>query len=153
MRRMLGFLAVLCAPLAAANGQGPLQYAVKVVCGVPDRPALAPGAYYTAINVHNPAFAATKLQYKIALTLPQVAPGPISQFYPAVLKGDQALEIDCTDITRKAPPVHSRFFKGFVVIEGETELDVVGVYTAASGPEGRVVALEIERVPVRRISR
>jgi hypothetical protein len=150
MRRILSCLIVICAPLFAANAQGPAEYAVKIVCGVPDRPALAQGAYFTAINVHNPSVEAIKFQYKIALTLPLVAPGPISPFFPATLKGDQALEIDCTDIARRAPPIHSRFFKGFVVIQSQTELDVVGVYTAAPSPDGKVVALEIERVPVRR---
>jgi hypothetical protein len=32
---------------------------------------------------------------------------------------------------------------------GTAELDVVGVYTAANAADGRVVTLEIERVPVR----
>ena len=81
--------------------------------------------------------------------MPQVTPGPISQFFPVALKGDQAVEIDCTDIARRAP-VRTRFLKGFVVIQSPTELDVVGVYTAATSADGRVVTLEIERVPVRR---
>jgi hypothetical protein len=143
-------LLLLCAPTLAAKAQGPAEYAVKIVCGTPDRPAVAPGTYFTAINVHNPSVEPAKLQFKIALTMPGIAPGPISQFFPAVLKGDQALEIDCTDIARRAPPVHSRFLKGFVVIQSATELDVVGVYTAANAADGRVVTLEIERVPVRR---
>jgi hypothetical protein len=153
MRRILSCLIAICIPLVATNGQAPAEYAVKIVCGAPDRPALAPGVYFTAINVHNPSGEAIKFQYKIVLTLPLVAPGPISQFFPATLKGDQALEIDCTDIARRAPPIHSRFFKGFVVIQGQTELDVVGVYTATASADGRVVALEIERVPVRRAPR
>ena len=152
MRRILSCLIVICTPLVAANGQGPAEYAVKVVCGAPDRPAVAAGVYYTAINVHNPGVN-TKFQFKIALTLPGIAPGPVSQFFPAALNGDQALEIDCTDIARRAPPIHSRFFKGFVVIQSPAELDVVGVYTATNSADGRVVTLEIERVPVRRVQR
>ena len=31
-----------------------LEYAVKVVCGAPRTDAVAPGLYFTAINVHNP---------------------------------------------------------------------------------------------------
>ena len=38
--------------------------------------------------------------------------------------------------------------KGFVVIESETELDVVAVYTAA-GRDGQVETLHTERVPAR----
>ena len=65
--------------------------------------------------------------------------------------GDQALEIDCTDIARRAP-IRSRFLKGFVVIQSATDLDVVGVYTAANAADGRVVTLEIEHVPVRHVA-
>ena len=150
MRRMLSSLVVICAPLVAASGQGIPEYAVKIVCGTPDRPAVAPGVYYTAINVHNPSREGVPFQFKIALTQAGVSPGPVSQFFQATLKGDQALEIDCTDIARRAPPPRSRFYKGFVVIQSKTELDVVGVYTAATSADGRVTALEIERVPVRR---
>lgn len=151
MRRFLSSLALVCTPIFHAQGQM-AEYAVKIVCGVPDRPALAPGRYFTAINVHNPSAAPTKLQFKVALTMPGVTPGPISNFYSAVLKADQALEIDCTDIGRRLDSTN-RFLKGFVVIQSPSELDVVGVYTVAQSPEGRVVALELERVPVRRTQR
>lgn len=151
MRRVLGCFIVFCAPIVAASGQGPAEYAVKIVCGAPDRPAVAPGNYYTAINVHNPSTGGAKPRWKIALTLPQTVPGTISQFYQTELRPDQALEIDCTDIARRAP-IGARFLKGFVVIQSETELDVVGVYTVAASADGRVVALEIERVPLRRIT-
>jgi len=146
--RFLSALLFLCAPLLSAKAQGPAEYAVKIICGTADRPAIAPGTYFTAINVHNPSAESVKIQFKIALTMPQIVPGPISQFFPAGLKGDQALEIDCTDIARRAP-IRSRFLKGFVVIQSATELDVIGVYTAANAADGRVVTLEIERVPVR----
>jgi hypothetical protein len=147
MRHFLGALIVACAPLAAVGAQR-AEYAVKIVCGAPDHAAVANGYYYTAINVHNPSRGAEKLRWKIALTLPQIGPGPITTFFDAVLKPDQALEIECSDIVRRSPKM--RFYKGFIVIQSETEFDVVGVYTAAQSIEGRVVALEIERVPVRR---
>ena len=147
MRPVLSALIVACAPLAAASAQR-AEYAVKIVCGPPDHPAVANGYYYTAINIHNPSREAARLRWKIALTLPKVQPGPITTFFDAVLKPDQALEIECRDIRDRAPKLP--FFKGFVVIQSDTEFDVVGVYTAAQSPDGRVVALEIERVPVRR---
>ena len=148
MRRVLSALMVFWAPLGVAGAQGAAEYAVKIVCGAPDHPAVANGYYYTAINVHNPSRGGAKLRWKIALTLPQIGPGPITTLFPAELKPDQALEIECRDIVAKAPRM--RFYKGFVVILSETELDVVGVYTAAQSADGRVVALDIERVPVRR---
>ena len=150
MRCVLGSLVLAFAPLAAVKGQVP-EFAVKLICNVPDRPALAPGRYFTAINVHNPAPQAVKLQFKIAQTLPGVTPGAVSQFFPAVLRADQALEIDCTDVARHLD-LGGKFVKGFVVIQNlsGSDLDVVGVYTVAQATDGRVVALEIERVPVRR---
>jgi hypothetical protein len=147
MRRVCTALIVACAPFAAAGAQR-AEYAVKIVCGAPDHAAVAVGQYYTAINVHNPSRGAAKLRWKVALTLPGVVPGPITAFSEAELKPDQALEIECRDIVGKSPRM--RFYKGFVVIQSETEFDVVGVYTAAQAGDGRVVALEIERVPVRR---
>ena len=151
MRRTLSTLLIVCAFANKAQGQV-AEYAVKIVCGVPDRAAVAPGRYFTAINVHNPSATAAKLQFKVASTMPNLTPGPISGFFPAVLKPDQALEIDCTDVGRRLD-AGGRFMKGFVVIQSSVELDVVGVYTATNSPDGLVVALELERVPVRRIQR
>ena len=151
MRRVLSALFLIGAPVVAATAQGPAEYAVKIVCGAPDHPAVANGYYYTAINIHNPSQrAGAKLRWKIALTLPGIVPGPITTFFDIELKPDQAAEIECQDIMRRAPRV--RFLKGFVVIMSETEMDVVGVYTAAQSPDGRVVTLDIERVPVRRVT-
>ena len=147
MRRVLSALIVVCAPITALGAQR-AEYAVKIVCGAPDHPAVANGYYYTAINVHNPSRTEARLRWKIALTLPKVQPGPITTFFDATLRPDQALEIECRDIVDRVPKL--RFHKGFVVIQSDFELDVVGVYTAAQASEGRVVALELERVPVRR---
>jgi hypothetical protein len=49
---------------------------------------------------------------------------------------------------REHAPSHEEFLKGFVVIESDIDLDVVGVYTAA-GDDGQVRALEVERVRPR----
>jgi hypothetical protein len=40
------------------------------------------------------------------------------------------------------------FLKGFLVLGSRTELDVVGVYTAA-GSDGEVTTLHTERIPAR----
>jgi hypothetical protein len=126
----------------------PFQYAVKFVCGKPDGGELAPGLYFTAINVHNPNEHAVLFRKKVAVAGRRERPGPVSKFFEAKLGPDEALEIDCPDI-RSHAQVHDPFLKGFVVIESEVELDIVAVYTAA-GEEGRVETLEIERVPPRR---
>ena len=123
------------------------QYAAKFVCGKPDSPVVAPGIYYTAINVHNPGERAVGFRKKFAVALPGERPGPVSRFFDTKLGPDEAFEIDCPDIMKHAR-VRTGFLKGFAVIESDTELDVVAVYTAA-GATRQVETMEIERVPAR----
>lgn len=123
------------------------QYAAKFVCGKTDGGIVAPGTYFTAINVHNPLYTEAHLRVKVAIGLPGLMPGAVSKFHPVRLGPDEALEIDCPDI-RKLAGHSAEFMKGFVVIESQTELDVVVVYTAA-GRDGQVETLHLERVPAR----
>lgn len=123
-----------------------VQYAAKLLCGRSNRPlGVAPGVYYTAVNVHNPAHDSALFRYKVALTLPNTQPGPITPWTPARLASDQALEIQCTANLIK---LGGGFAKGFLVVETQKELDVVAVYTAV-GPTGVVQTLAIDRVPPR----
>src|SRR5215213_7373031 len=131
------------------------QYAAKLICGKSDGKVLAPGVYFTAINVHNPTDTTVGFRVKIAVALPGLQPGPISLFRDAKLGPDAALEIDCPDIFNPEifefpEPIRPGFWKGFVVIESKVELDVVAVYTAA-GKEKQVETLHTERVPARRL--
>jgi hypothetical protein len=130
-------------------GQQPegFQYAVKFVCGKGDGNILAPGRYFTAINVHNPTDQTINFSKKFAIALPGERPGPVSQTFDAQLRQDQALEIDCPDIVQLSP-IRADFIKGFVVIKSRIELDVVAVYTA-SGATDRVETLHLERVAPR----
>lgn len=125
------------------------QYSAKFVCGKSDGKVVAPGEYWTAINVHNPTERGIKFRKKIAVALPSERPGPVSKFFNAKLGPDEALEIDRDDIFRHAK-AQTDFLKGFVVIHSEVELDVVAVYTAA-GREQRVETLHTERVSPRRL--
>lgn len=125
------------------------EYAVKFVCGKSDGTVVAPGEYWTAINVHNPNTKAISFRKKIAVALPHEKPGPVSQFFDARLGPDEALEIDREDIFRHAEQ-RVDFLKGFVVIQCDVELDVVAVYTAA-GEDGQVETLHTERVSPRRL--
>lgn len=125
------------------------EYAVKIICGKADGEILAPGRYWTAINVHNPASVGVRFRKKVALAFPEEQPGPVSKLFDAKLGPDEAFEIDCKDI-RKLAEYDADFLKGFVVIQSESELDVVAVYTAAGGDEF-VESLHTERVPARRI--
>ncbi len=126
-----------------------LQYAAKFVCGKSAGEVVAPGVYFTAVNVHNPTYTAIRFRIKIAVALPGLKPGPVSKFFDAKLGPDQALEIDCPDIFKYAE-TEADFLKGFVVIESDVELDVVVVYTAA-GRDGQVETLHTERVSPRRL--
>jgi hypothetical protein len=139
------------------SGRPSLQYAVKFVCGKPNTPVAAPGRYFTAINVHNPAHQPVAFKKKIAVALPEEKAGRVTKFFDVKLGPDEALEIDCQDILKYARDElkYARdedFFKGFVVIETSFELDVVAVYTAA-GSTRQVETLFIERVPQRSLSK
>jgi hypothetical protein len=124
------------------------QYAVKFVCGRSEGRVVAPGVYFTAINVHNPNEKGIGFKKKFAIALPGERPGPVSKFFDAKLGPDEAFEIDCPDILRRTGR-NAGFLKGFVVIESSLELDVVAVYTAA-GAMRQVEAMELERVKPRR---
>ena len=92
------------------------------------------------------------MRNKFAIAFPNQKPGPVSQFLDARLGPNEAFEIDCGDIKRRAE-VRLEFFKGFAVIESKTQLDVVAVYTAMGATTKQVETLDIERVPARKISR
>jgi len=125
------------------------QYAVKFVCGKSEGRVVAPGRYWTAINVHNPTYTPVSFRKKIAIALPHEQPGPVSEFFEAKLDRDEALEIDCEDIFKHAN-ADTDFLKGFVVIQSPVELDVVAVYTAA-GANDLVETLHTEHVSPRRL--
>jgi len=136
------------------------QYAVKLVQGAPpalsDLSFIAPGRYFTAINVHNPSTCKTvTFRWKVALTdVDGEHVSTISPFHEATLRPDQAIEIDARDVARAIGVVPPRFAKGFVVLESPCELDVVAVYTAlpaAKGTQASGLVFHTERVPARRI--
>ena len=119
------------------------RYAVKFVCGRSEGRVVAPGDYWTAINVHNPTEKGITFKKKFAIALPREQPGPVTETRGAKLGPDEALEIDREDIyTHTDKP--SDFLKGFAVIYSEVELDVVAVYSVFSEAGG--IALHIERV-------
>jgi hypothetical protein len=130
------------------------EYAVKIKCGIPTTEraaALAPGTYFTAINIHNPNPNPIDTGFfgkKFALTAAKEKPGPVSKFSMNVLVSDHALEIDCNDVFSRAQV--KGFAKGFAVIQSPAALDVVAVYTAA-GATKQVETLHLERVQPRMI--
>lgn len=145
-----------------------IVYSAKFLCG----PAFGgegvqPGSYSTAINIHNPHNYTVYLFKKAVIARREDEPrGNISDFRKVSLGPDEAIEVDCVDISSffgpqevslQAPsttlttaaavtPMNRvvRFIKGFVVIYSTAPLDVVGVYSAST-PNG--FSLDVEHIP------
>lgn len=128
------------------------QYAVKFVCGITDlNSPVAPGRYWTAINIHNPdkcRDAHFRWKVVVAAPLGQTPRVPVFQ-RPVTLGPDLALEIDCQHVRATFPPPVPQFIKGYVVLESDVELDVVAVYTGTQGSSTRLGSLHTERVEAR----
>lgn len=133
---------------AQAPQRPQFEYAAKFVCGRGDGARVAPGTFFTAINIHNPGTDTLRFRIKAAATDTGLRPGRISPFVGAVLTPDQAMEVECKDVERLLP--FQGFQKGFVVIQAPGELDVVAVYTAADATR-QVETMDVERVPARRM--
>jgi hypothetical protein len=152
----VALVAVTSEARSQAPQPAPFQYAAKYVCGsvsskpgTPGNGIVAPGAYFTSINVHNPSNEKIEFQKKFVIALPSENPeGKISQLFAAGLVPDGAFEIECADILKHLG-VQQNFVKGFVVLLSRTELDVVAVYTEAATTAGSVVSMFMERVPKR----
>lgn len=132
-------------------------HAVKFVCG--RRPpavsglagfdAVAPGYYYTAVNIRNATGDTVRIASQIATTRPGTAVGTLIPG-PAVRLGPRlAVEVDCAEILAAAErskfPIRG-FLKGFLVLGPSARIDVVAVYTAGARQE--VTTMAIERVPI-----
>lgn len=125
------------------------MYAAKFVCGRPDNRIVAPGQYFTAINVHN-ASPTTRAIYikRFAIALPEERPGKISEFARGILGPDEAMGIDCENIYKHTGASPGTFVEGYALLYSPSELDVVSIYTAG---HGEVETLHTERVPVRKL--
>jgi RecB family endonuclease NucS len=117
-------------------------------CCAQDNSPVAPGQYYTTVNLHNPASKPVAWRFKVALTERAGNSGYISRLYDRRLGPDEAAEIDCDAVT-KLVDLSGRLHDGFLVIESDAELDIVDVLTAA-GQTGKVETLSTERIPARR---
>jgi hypothetical protein len=150
MKRLLFVLFALLPAVAFA--QVPPRYAAKFVCGKPTAletgsMAIAPGAYFTAINVHNfstNANAAIRKRFSAGKIGEE--PGAVSPWVAATLLPGQTMLVDCRDILGHlgGPP----FGEGVVEMLSNVDLDVIGVYTTV-GPTGQVTTMEIDRAPKR----
>lgn len=131
------------------------QYAVKFLCGkapgAENAAVVASGQYFTAVNVHNPGRTGIGFIKKVALANAFQKPGKVSKFVEGKLGADEAMDVDCRELARMGGVAPGTLFGGFLVFETKdgTELDIVAIYTAASGPG--VASMHTERVPKRQI--
>lgn len=125
-------------------------YAAKFMCGKSDERMVAPGQYFTVINVHN-ASPVKEARYikRFAQALPEERPGKISGVAGGILKPDEAMGIDCQNIYKHMGLNPGPFIDGYALLYSLSELDVVSVHTA--GHEA-VETVHTERVPVRRFT-
>ncbi len=121
-----------------------LVYSAKFVCGTisdsitvspleSSGQPLAPGTYFTAINIHNPNEDVAEFARKAVVTNSQ---GPVSarigRLSLDTLGPNEGIEYDCSEISGLLElDSLPEFLKGFVVIRisPHTELDVTAVYT------------------------
>lgn len=141
----MAFLSLFVLATQSSAQVARFQYAVKFVCGFADGQVAARGTYRTAINVHNPSYETVPFRYKVAVARTGFTPGPITKMGSTGLRADAALEIDCIDIWKLTNTKEGLWLKGFLVIETDRRLDVVGIYTAA-GRDQYVATVDIERV-------
>lgn len=151
---LLFFVALLSIPVSAnaqpAPGRVTLSmYAAKFVCGkADDKGIVAPGQYFTAINVHNASPVNRAIYIKrFALALPEERPGKISDFARGILGPDEAMGIDCQNIYKHTGANPGQFIEGYALLYSLSELDVVDIMTAG---HTEVETLHTERVPLRR---
>lgn len=148
---ILGCTMLLALASEARSQATKYEYAAKYVCGTPtgatvSAGVVAPGKYFTSINVHNPNDEAVTFLKLFDIALPnEQQGGRISEPVKATLKPQEAFEIECADILKHLDA--GGFAKGFVTLESPSVLDVVAVYTAAASTSGGIAAMFMERVP------
>jgi hypothetical protein len=133
------------------------EYVAKLVCGLQRAPSdmrLTRGFYATTINIHNPNEGEVGFSKKLAFTFPpeEQTPGEVRDIGEHVLRPDEALAVDCTDI-RGQLGFPRPYIEGFVVIQSRESLDVSAVYTSAAlDASGRPTAqsgIDVEQIRER----
>ena len=150
MKRLL-FLSLFLLPVAL-SAQTPFRYSAKFVCGKPTAVeigslAVAPGTYFTAINVHNLSFNQNvTIRKRFSFGKISEQPGGLSQWFSVTLLPGQTMLIDCRDILSRVggPP----FAEGVAELISTLDIDVIGVYTTV-GAGNLVTTMEIDRAPRR----
>ena len=148
------FSAVLALSASDAWAKLPYEYAAKVVCGVQkskNNPGVTTGIYATTINVRNPGGEQSMI---IKYFVPTLPPGKQRPSHPIQMSQESvppnsAFATDCHDIGERAK-ITLTFWEGFLVIESQSSLDVVGVYTSATIGNAQS-GIEVVHVPERSV--
>jgi len=124
------------------------QYAAKFLCTA-DIPgtsqtssAVLPGAYQTAINIHNPNTERARFRVKLVVAEP-------SKWIGDELAPNHATRWTCDRVAMDFGPfIHGA--EGFLVIESTHSLDVTAVYTAGK-VGGHVESIDVEQIHERQM--
>lgn len=136
------------------------KYAPKFVCGVQEDPEefrLAPGRYASVVNILNPGREIATFRKKLALAFPpkEQEAGKVYTISLDRLRPDEALKVDCEDVRENVfdGRFPAPYIEGFVTVESNQSLDIVGIYTTATLMDElgspRHSDMEIERAPER----
>lgn len=136
------------------------KYAPKFICGVQEdleEFRLTPGRYASVVNILNPGREIATFRKKLALAFPpkEQEAGRVYRISLDRLRPNEALKVDCEDVRENVfdGRFPTPYIEGFVTVESNHSLDVVGVYTTATLKEElglpRHSDMEIERAPER----
>ena len=130
-------------------------YAAKIICVPhfgPASPALMPGKYRTAVNVHNPWDQPAHIEKWVTLSPPQGQPPVTGDKISGTVQPWASFDVACPYFRDEfGLPEGAKVpgGKGFMVIQSDRELDVVAVYTSRTetpNSNGVGTSIDVERV-------
>lgn len=122
-------------------------YGAKLVCGLQgaeDVLRLTRGMYGTTVNVRNVGRREAEVEKGLTLAFPPAEQRPGNRYRIALdqIPPGHAIKVDCDDIRERLFPdgFPESYVEGFITLESDERLQVVGVYTVSSVNEsGRIV--------------
>jgi len=133
------------------------SYAAKLICGVQgssDVLRLTRGAYGTTVNILNQGRSEAEIEKRLVLSFPpaEQMPGNTYRIGLDHIPPGHAIKVDCDYIRQRLFPngFPESYVEGFITLESNERLEVVGVYTASSmNQAGQITggsSIDIERV-------
>jgi hypothetical protein len=152
MKKIVLFAALFVSSSLFAQAQ--YRGSAKFVCGRADSThinafAVAPGTYFTTINVVNPQGYDVLGNKRFSVALPGQRSGPQTAMIAWALKPGDAMQIDCGDIYKRLNIAPGTFIDGMVYIIGSPgRFDVAGVYTVTDDA-GKIANVDVEEITIR----